>query len=63
MCSGDMLNQSQIYELYDHTTYILILGPSIFSLKGLSDLGILNEFSSMIINHSSGVTKKYKLSG
>ena len=45
-----------INELYEHTTYFFILGLSIFFMKGLSGLDILDEFESMTINHSSGFT-------
>ena len=45
-----------INEKYEHTTYFLIFGLLIFSLKGLSGLDILDEFESITINPSSGFT-------
>ena len=52
----DMLHEMSNNELYEHPTYFFILGLSIFSLKGLSGLDILDEFESMTNNHSSGFT-------
>ncbi len=41
------------------TQHFLILGFSIFLVKGLSDVGILDESKSITINHSPGFTRKY----
>ena len=63
MSFWNMSNQSQIYQLYDQTTYNLILGPSKLLMKGLSDLGILNESNFMTIYQSSSFTQNDKFSG
>ena len=45
----DMLHENVQLINYMNTTYFFILGLSIFSLKGLSGLDILDEFESMTI--------------
>ena len=57
----DMLHENVQLMNYMNTPhiYLFILGLSIFLLKGLSGLNILDEFESMTINHSSSFTMRY----